>query len=174
MKKVILAVILSLTLSLSAQAASQVTAQVATKATEGFSFNPFSFDLGKLLEPALVAGEHVVKALEELRLAQHQVLDIRQQWDIACEFTTSVNPSILALNKTLIDLKVNKITCTPITTVIKLNSDILGRCKDYYSKPVPENVEFLLGKFAISAFQTRMLLHKCYPALKNVKIPGLP
>jgi hypothetical protein len=51
---------------------------------------------------------------------------------------------------------------------------MLMRCQDFYSKPVPDNAEFILGKFALSVFQTKMILTKCYPVLKRVKIPGLP
>jgi len=122
----------------------------------------------------LTAGEGVAENLEKVRLEQQKVLDIREQWDMACETVQTVNPAILKLNKALSAAKINNKLCAPVTTVIKLNSDILMRCQDFYSKPVPDNAEFLLGKFTISLFQTRLLLNKCYPALKNVKIPGLP
>jgi len=132
------------------------------------------FDFSKFFEAALTAGEGVADNLEKLRLEQQKVLDIREQWDMACATVTSINPAILKLNKALTAAKINNKLCAPVTTVIKLNSDILMHCQDYYSKPVPDNAEFLLGKVTISLFQTRLLLNKCYPALKNVKIPGIP
>src|SRR5688572_12551624 len=128
------------------------------------------FDFTKFFEAALIAGEGVAHNLEKLRLEQQKVLDIRQQWDLSCETIQKVNPSLLALNKALSEAKINNAVCAPVTQVIKLNSDILMRCQDYYSKPVPDNAEFILGKVTISLFQTRMLLNKCYPALKKVKI----
>ena len=132
------------------------------------------FDLSKFFEAALTIGEGISQNLEKVRLKQHEVMDIREQWDQACEVTQTLNPSIKALNTLLAEKKVNSEYCAPITTVIKLQSDILMHCQDFYNKPVPDNAEFLLGKFAISVFQTKMILTKCYPALKNVKIPGLP
>ncbi len=107
-------------------------------------------------------------------MKQQQVLDIREQWDQACDITLTLNPSILAFNKLLSQHKINSKVCAPVTTVIKLQSDILAHCKDYYSKPVPDNAEYLLGKFTIAIFQSKMILTKCYPALANVKLPGLP
>jgi len=132
------------------------------------------FNFTKFFEAALLAGEGVAENLEKLRLEQQKVLDIRTQWDLSCETIQKVNPSLLALNKALTEAKINNTLCAPVTQVLKLNSDILMRCQDYYSKPVPENAEFILGKVTISLFQTRLLLNKCYPALKKVKIPGLP
>lgn len=155
MKRIILAVMM--TVSLSANA----------------SFWDF-FDFSKFFEAALIAGEGVAQNLEKLRLEQQKYLDIRQQWDLSCETIQAINPSLLALNKALTEAKINNQLCAPVTQVLKLNSDILMQCQDFYSKPVPENAEFILGKVTISLFQTRMLLNKCYPALKKVKIPGLP
>ena len=132
------------------------------------------FDFTKFFEAALTAGEGIAENLEKLRLEQQKVLDIREQWDQACEVTQVINPSLVQLNTLLSKYKVNQELCAPVTTVLKLQSDILAHCQDFYSKPVPENAEFLLGKFTISLLQTKMLLTKCYPALKNVKLPGLP
>ncbi|MGZ3724408.1 MAG: hypothetical protein ACXWQQ_01325 [Pseudobdellovibrio sp.] len=132
------------------------------------------FDFTKFFEAALTAGEGLAENLEKVRLKQQQVLDIREQWDQACEVTQTLNPSILAFNKLLTDYKINQELCAPVTTVIKLQSDILAHCEDFYSKPVPDNAEFLLGKFTISLLQSKMILTKCYPALANIKLPGFP
>ena len=131
------------------------------------------FDLSKFFEAAVTASEGIADNLEKVRLAEMKVLDIREQWDQACVITNSIQPSILVLNKVLTDAKVNLKVCAPITTVIKLNSDILAHCADFYTKPVPDNAEFLLGKFAIAVFQTKLLLNKCNPELaKLIKLPG--
>jgi hypothetical protein len=132
------------------------------------------FDLTKFVEAALTAGEGVAINLEKIRLEQQKVLDIREQWDLGCASIQTINPDLLKLNKALSAAKINNKLCAPVTQIIKLNSDILMRCQDFYSKPVPDNAEFLLGKVAISLFQTKLLLNKCYPELKKVKLPGLP
>lgn len=129
------------------------------------------FDLTPFVESTIKAVEGIAINLEKVRLEQQKVLNIREQWDQACEVTATLNPSILAFNKLLADKKVNQELCAPVTTVIKLQSDILMRCHDYYSKPVPENAEFLLRKFMISVFQSKMILTKCYPELAKVKLP---
>ena len=132
------------------------------------------FDFTKFFEGAIVIAEGINENLEKLRLKQQETLNIREQWDQACEVTTALNPTILEFNKLLAKHKVNQELCAPVTTVIKLQTDILARCSDYYNKPVPENAEYLLGKFALSVFQSKMILTKCYPELAKVKIPGLP
>lgn len=132
------------------------------------------FDFTKFFEAALVIGEGIAQNLEKVRLESQKNLDIREQWDQACEVTQTLNPSLLALNKLLAKHKVNSELCAPITTAIKLQTDIIARCQDYYSKPVPDNAEHLLSKFTLSLIQTRMLMNKCYPALAKIKIPGLP
>ncbi len=132
------------------------------------------FDFTKFFEASLTIAEGINENLEKVRIYQHEHLDIQQQWDLACDITKTLNPSILAFNKLLSTHKVNQKVCAPVTTVIKLQTDIIARCNEYYSKPVPENAEHLLGKFTISIFQSKLILTKCYPALAKIRLPGLP
>ena len=132
------------------------------------------FDFSKFFEGAITIAEGINENLEKVRLKQQETLDIRDQWDQACEVTKTLNPSLLALNSLLSSYHVNSEFCAPITTAIKLQSDILARCNEYYSTPVPENAEYLVGKFTISIFQAKLILTKCYPIIARLKIPGLP
>lgn len=132
------------------------------------------FDFTKFFEAAITFADGLNENLEKVRLKQQETLDIKEQWDMACDVTKTLNPSILAFNKLLSTYKVNQNFCAPITTVIKLQSDILARCNEYYSQPVPDNAEYLVGKFTISIFQSKLILTKCYPILGQIRIPGLP
>lgn len=155
MKKLVLLLVLS----------TSITAQAGI-----FDF----FDFSKFFEAAITLGEGINENLEKVRLKQQQVMDIREQWDQACAVTETLHPSMLALNKLLAEHQVNQNFCAPITTVIKLQADILSHCKDYYSKPVPENAEYLVGKFTISLMQSKLILTRCYPLLGKVTLPGFP
>ena len=132
------------------------------------------FDYTKFFEAAIAIADGMNENLEKVRLKQQQVLDIKEQWDMACDTTKTLNPSILAFNKLLSSYNVNKNFCAPITTVIKLQSDILARCNEYYSQPVPDNAEYLIGKFTISLLQSKMILTRCFPLIGQIKLPGLP
>lgn len=132
------------------------------------------FDYSKFFEAAITFADGLNENLEKVRIKQQETLDIKEQWDQACEVTKTLNPSILAFNKLLSSYHVNQNFCAPITTVIKLQSDILANCNEYYSKPVPDNAEYLVGKFTISLLQSKMILTKCYPIIAQIKLPGLP
>lgn len=132
------------------------------------------FDYTKFLEAAITLADGLNENLEKVRLKQQQTLDIKEQWDMACDVTKTLNPSILAFNKLLSSYNVNKNFCAPITTVIKLQSDILARCNEYYSQPVPDNAEYILGKFTITLLQSKLILTRCYPLIGQIKLPGLP
>lgn len=132
------------------------------------------FDFTKFFEAAITFADGLNENLEKLRLKQQESLNIKEQWDVACNVTKTLNPSIIEFNHLLSTYKVNQNFCTPITTVIKLQSDILAQCNEYYSEPVPDNAEYLIGKFTISIFQAKLILTKCYPILSQIKIPGLP
>lgn len=132
------------------------------------------FDFSKFFEGALTIAEGINENLEKVRLEQQKTLDIREQWDQACAVTQTLNPSLRALNTLLADYHVNSEFCAPITTAIRLQADLIDRCQDYYSKPVPENAEYLIGKFTISILQSKMILAKCYPIINKLKFPGLP
>lgn len=132
------------------------------------------FDYSKFLEAAITLADGLNENLEKVRLKQKQTLDIQEQWDMACDVTKTLNPSILAFNKLLSSYNVNRNFCAPITTVIKLQSDILARCNEYYSQPVPDNAEYILGKFTITLLQSKLILTRCYPLIGQIKLPGLP
>lgn len=122
-----------------------------------------------------VAGAvaNVVNAnLEKVRLYSHANMNIQEQWDLACDVTQTLNPSLLELNKLLTKHKVNdKLNCAPITPLIRLQTQIIAQCHDFYSKPVPDNAKVMLGKFALTVFQAKLVLTKCYPELAKVKLP---
>ena len=132
------------------------------------------FDFSKFFEAGITLAEGINENLEKVRLKQQQVLDIREQWDQACSVTETLHPSMLAFNKLLSENQVNQNFCAPITTTIKLQADILAHCKDYYSKPVPENAEYLIGKFTISLMQSKLILTRCFPIVGKIKLPGFP
>ena len=132
------------------------------------------FDYSKFFEAAITFADGLNENLEKVRIKQQETLDIREQWDQACDVTKTLNPSILAFNKLLSTYHVNSEFCAPITTVIKLQSDILANCNEYYSKPVPDNAEYLLGKFTITLLQSKLILTRCYPIIGQIKLPGLP
>ena len=132
------------------------------------------FDYSKFIEAAVTLADGLNENLEKVRVKQQEVLDVKQQWDQACDVTKTLNPSILAFNKLLSTYNVNKNFCAPITTVIKLQSDILANCNEYYSKPVPDNAEYLLGKFTITLLQSKLILTRCFPLVGQIKLPGLP
>lgn len=155
MKKLILA--LSLTVSFSAHAD-----------LLGF------FDFTKFGEAALAIADGINENLEKVRLVQHEKLNIQEQWDLTCEVTQSLNKNLEAFNVLFGKYKINQQTCLPVTSIIALQADIVKNCQNYYSKPVPVNAEHLINKFTATLIQSKMLLNKCYPALKDVKIPGLP
>lgn len=144
---------------------------LATSANAGF-FN--FFDYSYFFKAAIAFADGLNENLEKLRLKQHEIIDIQEQWDMACDVTQTLNPSLLALNELLSSYQVNQNFCAPITTVIKLQSDILAHCHEYYSKPVPENAKFIVGKFALSILQSKMILTKCFPIIAKIKFPVLP
>ncbi|MEK6627694.1 MAG: hypothetical protein AABY53_03640 [Bdellovibrionota bacterium] len=155
MKKMIVALVMTLT----------VTANAGF-----FDF----FDYSHFLKAAMVFSEGLNVNLEKLRLKQQQIMDIKEQLDIACDVTETMNPSLLALNELLTAYQVNENFCAPVTKVIKLQSDILTRCHEYYSKPVPENAKYIVGKFVFSIFQSKLILTKCFPIIGQIKFPVLP
>ena len=132
------------------------------------------FDYNQFFQAAYTFADGLHINLEKARLKQQQVVDIREQWDTACEVTLTLNPSILAFNKLMTTYKINQNFCAPVTTVIKLQSEILANCHNYYSKPVPENADYLLSKYAISLMQSKMILKKCFPWVGEIPLPPLP
>lgn len=132
------------------------------------------FDFTKFGEAALSIADGINENLEKVRLAEREQLNIQEQWDLTCETTQSLNKSLEALNVLFGKYKVNQQTCLPITSILALQADIVKNCQNYYSKPVPDNAEHLLTKFSATLLQTKLLLNKCYPALKGIQIPGLP
>lgn len=132
------------------------------------------FDFSKFFEAAITLAEGINENLEKVRLKQHEVMDIREQWDQTCQVTETLNPSLIAFRKLLSENEVNQTFCAPITNVLKLQSDILAKCKDYYSQPVPENAEYLVGKFTITILQSKLILTRCFPIVGKIKLPGLP
>ncbi|MFZ3231206.1 MAG: hypothetical protein WA160_13445 [Pseudobdellovibrio sp.] len=131
------------------------------------------FDFTKFGEAALVIADGINENLEKVRLVQHEKLNIQEQWDITCETTQALNKSVEALNLLLGKYKVNQQVCLPISAILNLQADIIKNCQNYYSKPVPDNAEHLINKFTATLIQSKMLLNKCYPILKNIKLPGI-
>lgn len=132
------------------------------------------FDYGQFFQAIYAIADVLNENLEKVRLKQQQVVDIRDEWNMACEVTQTLNPSLLALNRLLASYKINQNFCAPITTVIKLQTEILEHCNEYYSKPVPENAAYLLSKYALSLFQSKMILTKCFPLVGEIPLPPLP
>lgn len=132
------------------------------------------FDFTKFGEAALAFADGINDNLEKVRLAQRESHNIQEQWDITCEITQSLNKNLEAFNVLFGKYKINQQTCLPVTSIIAFQADIIKNCQNYYSKPVPENAERLINKATATLIQTKMLLNKCYPALKDVQIPGLP
>lgn len=132
------------------------------------------FDLSKFVEGALTIAEGINENLEKIRLEQQKVLDVREQWEQTCETAQLLNPSLVALNKLLVEHNVNKEFCAPITTALRLQSDVLTRCQDFYNKPVPENAEYLNSKVTLSVMQAKLVLTKCFPIIGQIKFPGMP
>lgn len=132
------------------------------------------FDYTKFFEAAIMFAEGLNENLEKVRVKQQEVVDIKEQWEMACDMTQTINPTLVEFSKFLTTYKLNQNFCAPLTTAIKLQSDILMHCKDYYSKPVPENAEYLVGKFTVSILQTKMIMTKCFPVLSNIQLPTLP
>lgn len=132
------------------------------------------FDYSKFFEAAITFADGLNENLEKVRIKQQELVDIKEQWDMACDVTKTLNPSLLALNKILATYNVNKNFCAPITTALKLQTDIIANCNEYYSKPVPDNAEYLVGKFTISLLQAKLILTRCYPIVGEIKLPGLP
>jgi len=154
MKKLLIASIM--TLGLSAQA-------------DIFNF----FDFTKFGEALLAVADGININLEKVRVTSQQHVDVKEQWDLACETTQSLNQSVVALSALLSKNKVNQKFCAPITTAMNLQSNIIKNCQKYYSKPVPENAAVLLGQFTMSIIQTKMILTKCYPILNDIYLPFL-
>jgi len=132
------------------------------------------FDFTHFMEAALNIADGINANLEKVRLAEREKLNIQEQWDLTCEVSQAMNKNLEALNVLFGKYQVNQKTCVPVTSLIALQADIVKNCQNYYSKPVPANAEHLINKFSATLLQTKMLLNKCYPALKDVKIPGLP
>lgn len=137
----------------------------------GLSAQASWLDWSQIFRTAGVIATYIGNNLEQLRLASQQNMNIQEQWDMACNATKALNPSILAFNKILAENKVNDKLCAPITPLIRLQTDIIANCNNFYSKPVPENAQIMLQKFAITVFQAKLILTKCYPALAKVNLP---
>ena len=131
------------------------------------------FDFAEVVKTVFLVQDIIAVNLEKARLIQNQTLDVQKEWDLTCETTQSLNQGIVALNKMLSKYKISQKTCTPISAVLFLQNEIIKNCQNFYSKPVPENLQVLRNKFTASLIQSRMILVKCYPSLKDVKIPGL-
>lgn len=151
-----------------------VAVLLITSAQAKADFFASLFDFAEVTKTFLMVSDVIANNLEKVRLVQTQNVDIKQQWDLACETTQSLNQGIVALNKMLSKYKVSQETCTPISAVLNLQNEIIKNCQGYYSKPVPVNADLLLNKFTASLIQSRLILVKCYPSLKDIKIPGLP
>lgn len=132
------------------------------------------FDFTKFFEAAMTLGEGLAENLEKVRLKQRETADIKEQWESTCEAVQTINPTLVEFNKFLTSFNLSQNYCLPLTNAIKLQSDLLMRCKDYYNRPVPANAEYLVGKFALSIVQSKMIMSKCFPILKEIKLPGLP
>lgn len=132
------------------------------------------FDFTKFGEAVLAFADGVNTNLERIRLAQREQLNIQEQWDLTCEATQSFNKSLEAFNTLFIKYKVNQQVCFPVTSLLALQADVVKNCQNYYSKPVPDNAEHLINKMTATLIQSKMLLNKCYPIVKQIKIPGLP
>jgi len=129
------------------------------------------FDFSKIVQGSFSTIQGVADNLEKIRQIQQAQFNIQDQWDLACETTQSLYKGIEVLNKELIKQKINQKYCAPITTVLSLQADIIRNCQNYYSKPVPNNVDALMRKSIFSLIQTRSLLVKCYPELAKIKMP---
>jgi hypothetical protein len=158
MKKSILALSLALTLGTSTQA----------NILDGL------FDFAQLTKSFLAFSGVINANLEKVRLIQNKNLDVREQWDLTYEVAQSLNQSTVALNKLFGKYKLNQETCLPITAFVNYQIEFVKNCQNFYSKPVPDNAEILMNKFTGTLLQSRILLNKCYPSLKGIKIPGLP
>lgn len=153
--------------ALSATALAQTAPQAA-----GQRASVQRLDLGTLMKNAWEIIKVVSQNLEQVRLYSHAHLNIQEEWDLACDATKTLNPSILAFNKLLTDHKVNqRLGCAPITPLIKYQTEIIAQCNQFYSRPVPDSAKVMLGKFALTVFQSKLLMTKCYPELAKVKLP---
>ena len=153
MKKMILAVILSVSVSANAYVLE-------------------SLDWALVLRNVMAVAKVINRNLEQVRLYSHANMNIQDEWDLACEATQTLNPSILEFNKLLTKYEVNqKLGCAPITPLIRYQTEIIKQCQAFYGKPVPENAKVMLTKFAFTVFQSKMILTKCYPELAKVKLP---
>jgi len=129
------------------------------------------FDFTKFGEALLATVDGINQNLDKIRVVSQQHLPMQEQWDIACETTQSLNQSVVALSTLLTKYKINQKFCAPITTTLNLQANIIKNCQKYYSKSVPENAEVLLGQFAMSVIQSKMILSKCYPIINEIKLP---
>lgn len=132
------------------------------------------FDFTQFGQALLTFADGVNQNLEKIRLLQNEKLPIREQWDLACETTQSLNQSVVALNKMFAKYKVNQQICLPLTAIINLQVEVVKNCQNYYSKPVPDNAEVLISKVTGTLLQSKLVLTKCFPLLNSVKFPGLP
>lgn len=129
-------------------------------------------DAQSLLRGAWQVIKVISQGLEQVRLYSHANMNIQQQWDLACDVTKTLNPSLLELNKLLTEHKVNqKLGCAPITPLIKYQTEIIAQCNQFYTRPVPDSARLMLGKFALTVFQSKLIMTKCYPELAKVRLP---
>lgn len=129
-------------------------------------------DAQSLLRNAWQVIKVISQGLEHVRLYSHANMNIQQQWDMACDVTKTLNPSLLEFNKLLTKHNVNqKLGCAPITPLIKYQTEIIAQCNQFYTRPVPDSARVMLGKFALTVFQSKLLMTKCYPELAKVKLP---
>lgn len=129
------------------------------------------FNFSKFVSSTILVAQGIAVNLEKVHVIQQEKLPIKEQWDLVCETTQSLNKSVEALNAQLIKYKVSQEYCTPISQILTLQADIIKNCQNYYEKPVPVNVQNLINKFTMTVFQSRMLLVKCYPDLGKIKLP---
>jgi len=165
MKKILLTAIL--VFQVGAQAADQTNMSVQETAAA----RPNGINWGQVLRTAGAVAGVIIQNLERARLASLSNPSIQQQWDVACGVTKALNPGLIAFNQMLAENRINQRLCAPITPLIKLQTDIMANCEQFYSRPVPENARLMLGKFAITLFQSKMILTKCYPALAGIRLP---
>lgn len=113
----------------------------------------------------LGTSEKVNKVLEQMRLDHHAKYDQRPQWEMLCDATF-----VLKQNLEIVDLLLNKYNfaqpaCIPLSDALKLQSNILGRCMDYYDKEVQLNFDNNFGDFMMMVEDSKDVVEKCYPFL---------
>ncbi len=128
-------------------------------------------DWEKVVTVLFQVSEKMNKNLEEIRLDHHAKYDDREKWEMLCDGTF-----VLKQNLEIIDLLLNKYNfatphCMPLTQSLKLSSQILGRCMDYYDKEVQMNFDNNMADAMMMIAESQEVLNKCYPWLGNL-LPG--